>query len=325
MNNTFKIHKWIFALCCAVGFASCSNDKEPVPATENKEEGNVLVAVNVSTSATTKIGDPGSDHQEDQQRWDNLSLYMVYPNGEVTEHTITRAELESSNPVSFTTWVGTADLYAIAYATPQQHVKCNSPADVYNLMTIHINDTKFSELSEDNQRRYMQNVYAGRTLSINIEKGSNQKVNITLKRIIAKIDVQYDMADALDGNYKDVKLSAMTFYGPDYGYFFPDKAVQGTPQQESITGHYVCNNDISAKNGRTYYYAYPYHPALSDKIHQFTFNVNYTKKDDSKGNATYTAKFGGPLNANVWYYVTLNIRGNNGFVSGSNEITLTLQ
>lgn len=323
MDKTLKIHKWIFALCCAVGFAACTDDKSNVPATEDKEEGNVLVAVNVSTSTKTKIGDPGSDHQEDQQHWDNLSLYMVYPNGEVTEHTMTRDELESNNPVSFTTWVGTADLYAIAYATPQRHVKCNRPEDVYNLKTVNINNTEFTSLSSDEKRRYMQNVYAGQTRGITITRGSNQTVQIILNRIIAKVDVQYDMADALDGQYTDVKLQNMTFYGPDYGYFFPDKAIQGTSQQESVTGHYVCGNDISARNGRTYYYAYTYHPDLTDKKHQFTFNVNYSKKDGNNGNKTYTAKFGNTLNANAWYYVTLNIRGNSGFASGSGEITLT--
>lgn len=324
MNNTFKIHKWIFALCYTIAFTACSDDKNSIPSTENKEEGNVLVAVNVSTSAKTRIGDPGSDHQEDEQRWDNLSLYMVYPDGEVTEHTMTRAELESNNPVNFTTWVGTADLYAIAYASPQIHVKCNRPEDVYNLKTLNINSDEFTRLLSDEKRRYMQNVFAGSTLGISITRGSHQTVNITLNRIIAKVDVQYDMADAFDGQYKDVKLQDMTFYGPDYGYFFPDKAIQGTPQQESVTGHYVCDNDISARNGRTYYYSYTYHRDLSDMRHQFTFNVNYTKKDDSTGSTKYTAKFGDSLNANVWYYVTLNIRGNNGFASsGSGEITLT--
>ena len=70
----------------------------------------VFKSVNVSTAADTRAGDPGTDHMEDQERWDKLSLYLVYPDGTVTEHTVTRTVLESENPVSFSTWTGTADL-----------------------------------------------------------------------------------------------------------------------------------------------------------------------------------------------------------------------
>ncbi len=319
-----NIHTRWLAACIVLGMAACSGeDMPPVPG--EGEQGAVLVTVNVSTAADTRAGDPGTDHMEDQEWWDNLSLYLVYPDGTVTEHTVTRTELESENPVSFSTWTGTADLYAIAYAEPQQHVHCATPQDVYDLRTLSIGEnTDFFKLSADEQRRYMQNLYSGKTEKIEIVADAENPAtaSVTLTRIISKVDVQYDMADALDGDYTDVQLSNMTFYGPDFGYFFPDKASTAATQRELSAGHYVVDGGISAVNGRTYFYTFPYRDATK---HKFDFIVTYeTKFEGGDGSTKYTATFGEALHRNAWYYVTLNVRGDKGFANGNDtEITLT--
>lgn len=318
--NAKSIHTRWLAACIVLGMAACSGeDMPPVPG--EGEQGAVLVTVNVSTAADTRAGDPGTDHMEDQQRWDNLSLYLVYPDGTVTEHTVTRTKLESENPVSFSTWTGTADLYAIAYAEPQKHKHCTTPQKVYDLQTISINTTAFTDLSSDDQRRYMQNLYSGKHAGINIVTDATEpeKVTVTLTRIISKVDVQYDMADALDGQYTDVKLENMTFYGPDFGYFFPDKASTTATQTEISTGHYVVDGGISAVNGRTYFYTFPYKDG-DTRRHKFGFTVDYTKEDNTS-QTDYTATFNDALHRNAWYYITLNVRGKDGFAG--KDITLT--
>ena len=322
-----SIHTWLTA-CVVLVVAACSGDDMP-PAPGEGEQGAVLVTVNVSTAADTRAGDPGTDHMEDQERWDNLSLYFVYPDGTVTEHTMRKDELADNNSVRFSTWAGTADLYAIAYATPQTHVHCTTPQKVYDLQTISINTTAFTDLSSDDQRRYMQNLYSGKHAGINIVTDATEpeKVTVTLTRIISKVDVQYDMADALDGQYTDVKLENMTFYGPDFGYFFPDKAsTTAATQTEISAGHYVVDGGISAVNGRTYFYTFPYRGDDATKPkHKFDFTVKYTKSGETTpGSTDYTATFGEALDANAWYYVTLNVRGDKGFANGNDtKITLT--
>lgn len=311
-----NIHTRWLAACIVLGMAACSGEDMP-PAPGEGEQGAVLVTVNVSTAADTRAGDPGTDHMEDQEWWDNLSLYLVYPDGTVTEHTVTRTELESENPVSFSTWTGMADLYAIAYAEPQKHKHCATPQDVYDLRTLNINDTEITH-----KQCYMQNLYAGRYMGVTIEADATnpEHVEVTLTRIISKVDVQYDMADALDGKYTDVKLENMTFYGPDFGYFFPDKASTTATQTEISTGHYVVDGGISAVNGRTYFYTFPYKDG-DTRRHKFGFTVDYTKEGNASGKTDYTATFNEALRRNAWYYVTLNVRGNNGFTG--NNITLT--
>ena len=294
------------------------------PAPGEGEQGAVLVTVNVSTSTDTRAGDPGSDHMEDQERWDNLSLYFVYPDGTVTEHTMMKDELAGNNPVRFSTWAGTADLYAIAYATPQAHVHCTTPQKVYDLRTLSIDETDFADLAADEKRRYMQNLYAGSTqVTIEANAENPTEASVTLTRIIAKVDVQYDMADALNGQYTDVQLENMTFHGPDFGYFFPDMASNAETQKEMDSGHYVAGDGISSVNGRTYFYTYPYKDGA--KQHKFDFTVKYTKSGETTpGSTDYTATFGEALDANAWYYVTLNVRGDKGFANGNDtKITLT--
>ena len=321
--NAKSIHTRWLAACIVLVMAACSGENMP-PVPGEGEQGAVLVTVNVSTAADTRAGDPGTDHMEDQQRWDNLSLYLVYPDGTVTEHTVTKKELESENPVSFSTWTGTADLYAIAYAEPQQHVHCATPQDVYDLRTLNINDAEITD-----KQCYMQNLYAGRYMGVTIEADATkpEHVEVTLTRIISKVDVQYDMADALDGKYTDVQLSNMTFYGPNFGYFFPDKVFTTAASQKEISDeHYVVDGGISAVNGRTYFYTFPYRGDDATKPkHKFDFTVKYTKSGETTpGSTDYTATFGEALDANAWYYVTLNVRGDKGFANGNDtKITLT--
>lgn len=316
--NAKNIHTRWLAACVVLVMAACSGeDMPPVPG--EGEQGAVLVTVNVSTAADTRAGDPGTDHMENQQRWDNLSLYLVYPDGTVTEHTVTKDTLESEKSVRFSTWTGTADLYAIAYAGPQKHKYCATPQEVYDLRTLNINDTEITD-----KQCYMQNLYAGRYIGVTIEADATnpEHVEVTLTRIISKVDVQYDMADALDGKYTDVQLSNMTFYGPDFGYFFPDKASTiAATQKETSAGHYVVDGGISAVNGRTYFYTFPY---KDGRQHKFDFTVNYKKSGETPGSTKYTATFDEALHRNAWYYVTLNVRGDKGFANGNDtKITLT--
>lgn len=321
--NAKNIHTRWLAACIVLVMAACSGEDMPSVPGEG-EQGAVLVTVNVSTAADTRAGDPGTDHMEDQQRWGNLSLYLVYPDGTVTEHTVKKDKLESEKSVRFSTWTGTADLYAIAYAEPQKHVHCSAPQEVYDLRTISINEAEFTSLQPDEQRRYMQNLYSGKHVDVNIEADATnpEHVTVTLTRIISKVDVQYDMADALDGDYTDVQLNDMTFYGPDFGYFFPDLASTTAMQTEISTGHYVVDGGISAVNGRTYFYTFPY---KDGQQHKFDFTVKYTKSGETTpGSTDYTATFGEALDANAWYYVTLNVRGDKGFANGNDtKITLT--
>ena len=80
----------------------------------------------------------------------------------------------------------------------------------------------------------------------------------------------------------------------------------------------MVDGGISAVNGRTYFYTFPY---KDGRQHKFDFTVNYTKSGETPGSTKYTATFDEALHRNAWYYVTLNVRGNNGFTG--NNITLT--
>ena len=148
---------------------------------------------------------------------------------------------------------------------------------------------------------------------------------MTLTRLAAKIDIQWDAKGAYESGqgYVDVKVGSFKFSG-DYkpgsgesgsGRLFPSLYTGNYALSGSKT--FINQTEISQRNGRVYHYVYP-DGASTPKV---TFNIT---TDDVNRNYTFTfeGNDGQPLKLqqSTWYYIKTRI---NGLENGVTDITVT--
>ena len=146
---------------------------------------------------------------------------------------------------------------------------------------------------------------------------------MTLTRLAAKIDIQWDAADAYP-NYTDVKVTNFTF---DNNTEQPDGTETNNngalfPALHSVTnadGHTTFYNTtaISQRNGRVYHYAFP-----NGSTPEVRFTITSQSADNPTAASvtnTYTFKFKDKLQKATWYKLNVTIRGNSGNATISQE------
>ena len=142
---------------------------------------------------------------------------------------------------------------------------------------------------------------------------------MTLTRLAAKIDIQWDAANAYP-EYTDVKVENFKFYGDNAstdiassgkGRLFPDLC---TDQESKILGGKsflsVFTSPISQRNGRVYHYVFP--DGVSTPKIVFDLSANHVKDDNQTENINgkYTFNFtGGALKKASWYKINTTISG----------------
>ena len=155
-----------------------------------------------------------------------------------------------------------------------------------------------------------------------------------LTRLAAKIDIQWDAADAYP-TYKDVKVEKFTFVGngngtagsggstgdtgdtsdggstgnTGSGRLFPDLNKSAEPLSGSKT--FFNQTPVSQRNGRVYHYVFP------DGVSwpKVTFHLSGTKTDEESNggiNKDYTFSFQHTLRQAVWYKINTTIQGLDG-------------
>lgn len=324
-------------------FVACSHDDEDRPAPD-VETVRLIISV-PATSASTRMGDPGTAVDEGAD-WDRLAVILAYSdNSKVRTTTITQEQFNAlpayNGNANFKLLAidaepGTVYIYGVTYSdaaanNPSSAIAgCTTNAKVQAL-------TISNAYSEDNGTiDYAKFVSVatgyykdddGNLSVFEIKEGGTGEVGsiptMTLTRLAAKIDIQWDAADAYDpGGYTDVKVTGFKYNsntnveGVGFGRLFPD-LVSASATAIGGSKEFYNTSEISQRNGRVYHYVFP----DGKSVPSVKFNISAKKTGVTPDpSADYTLTFKSALQKATWYKVNATIKG----ITGSGTITLSM-
>lgn len=340
---------------CLLVFTACRNGEDlPEPPSE-VETVQLIVSVPASTTGVRAVGDPGTAVDEGAD-WNCLAVILAYTydsqvtlpdNSKVQVTTISKDDFEklpfygntSYRLLSIDAQLGKVYIYGVTYSVGEEPGKVlNNPDD----------DIKACKTRSEVEALTISNDYASTGTNIDyakfvsvatgyyqgedhqpaeftIQEGGTGQVGtiptMTLTRLAAKIDIQWDAADAYEAGYTDVKVTEFTFYNDKVnttvtdsgkGYLFPALNSSST----GIAGKKTFYNtsEISQRNGRVYHYTFP--DGVS--VPSVKFNITAEKEGNEITGDGYTLNFQEALNQATWYKVNATIKG----ITGDGNITL---
>lgn len=323
---------------------SCSHDDDASPSSvENLET--VKLYISVPGVQSTRMGDPGTAVPEGED-WDELAIIMAYtddsqvtlPNNKVQVTTISKNDFvnlpiygnTNYRLLSIDAQPGKVYIYGVTYSKDADNnpysaiAGCTTNAEVQAL-TIS-NDYSKPEGGTIDYAQFVSVATGYYKESGNgpaefvIKEGGTGEVGtiptMTLTRLAAKIDIQWDAADAYDqGGYTDVKVTDFEYHGSEQGQLFPDlsPATVTTPN----TWTFYNTSEISQRNGRVYHYTFP----DGTTTPSVTFNISAKKTGEIESTTkSYTMTFPSALQKATWYKVNATIKG----ITGSGNITLSM-
>lgn len=343
---------YLLLFTCLFLLAACQKEEDvPAPYTET-----VQLIISVPASASTRIGDPGTAVDEGAD-WDRLAVILAYtddsqvtlPGGsKVQVTTISKTEFEDlpdyANNSKFKLLAidaqpGTVYIYGVTYSygednnqiygNPESAIKACKKNDDVQALTI---SNDYASTSQNAASKfvsvatgyYKTTVSGNQPAEFTIQEGGTGQVGgtiptMTLTRLAAKIDIQWDAADAYDKGYTDVKVTGFTYYNDkDNTTVTDDNAGSGrlfpalNSSSNKIAGNKTFYNtsEISQRNGREYHYTFP--DGVS--VPSVKFNITANNESDSKN---YTLNFQEALKQATWYKVNATIKG----ITGSDTIT----
>lgn len=328
---------YLLLFTCLFLLAACQKEEDvPAPYTETVQ---LIISVPAST-ASTRIGDPGEPVDEGAD-WDRLAVILAYTdNSKVKTTTITQAEFNAlpayngnSNfkLLAIDAEPGTVNIYGVTYSdgvngNPADDIsKCTTNAEVQAL-TISNDYTKPTDGTTIDYAKfvsvatgYYQTTESGNQPAVfTIQEGGTGQVGgtiptMTLTRLAAKIDIQWDAADAYDKGYTDVKVTGFKYNGTAQGRLFPDLSTSNY-SPTTATKEFYNTSEISQRNGRVYHYTFP--DGVS--VPSVTFNITAEKEGNEITGDGYTLNFQEALKQATWYKVNATIKG----ITGSGTITL---
>lgn len=335
-------------------FVACSHDDDGgVPSGENLET--VKLYISVPGVQSTRMGDPGTAVPEGED-WDELAIIMAYtddsqvtlPNNKVQVTTISKEDFEklpiygntNYRLLSIDAQPGKVYIYGVTYSNgaannPSSAIAgCKTNADVQALT-----------ISNDYSKPVDGTIYYAKFVSVatgyykgsgtdlapfEIKKGGTGEIGsiptMTLTRLAAKIDIQWDAADAYEAGYTDVKVTRFTYKGTKYGRLFPNIASSNYSAEKQDWTFYN-TLEISQRNGRVYHYTFPdgtyidgTATAAGVTVPSVTFNISATQNGTTTTDKLYTMTFKDALQKATWYKVNATIKG----VTGSGTIELDM-
>lgn len=334
MKNIIYIHVVICGIIAMFLFAGCDKSEDVPPQPEEKVT--LLISLPKEALGTRSIGDPGTAVDEGAD-WDQLAVILAYTNdsnilssykSDVLVKTISKTDFENLPSVSgnenvkllsVDAWPGTVHIYGVTYsgeageageALAYDIKDCSSDADVKALKIS--ND--YASGSTSKFVSVATGFYKGDGEALAdfvIKQGGTGNVGsiprMSLKRLAAKIDIQWDAADAYP-NYTDVKVTEFTFdggasvTGSGSGRLFPELNASPTVLVGNKT--FVNTSEISQRNGRVYHYVFP-DGVSTPKV---TFNIS---ANDDNVSQDYSLNFNNniKLSPATWYKVNATIKG----------------
>lgn len=336
MDMKYLVRSWA-SLCavvlCLTACGSSDDDGAPVADVETVQ---LIISV-PATSAGTRMGDPGTAVDEGAD-WDRLAVILAYSdNSKVRTTTITQEQFnalpayngnKNFKLLAIDAQPGKVYIYGVTYSNAAKNnpssaiAGCTTNAEVQAL-TIS-NDYSKPEGGTIDYAQFVSvatGYYKGEgstpaTLEIK-EGGTGEVGNIptmTLTRLAAKIDIQWDAADAYEAGYTDVGVTGFTYNGGEEGRLFPELSPASTTATKPWT--FYNTSEISQRNGRVYHYVFP------DGVSKpsVTFNISATQNGTTTTDKSYTMTFPSALQKATWYKVNATIKG----ITGSGTITLSM-
>lgn len=328
-------------------FVACSHDDDGgVPSGENLET--VKLYISVPGVQSTRMGDPGTAVPEGED-WDELAIMVEYT-GTSTKRllkTISKTDFEALPSldaegkikiISLDVEEGEVYIYGVTYtSSASQSPKSvigdwvNNGKDISDLTISNAYAagdmakfvsvaTGFYDLDDLGNHTGTRRIYSIK--SITDPAFSNTIPTIILTRLAAKIDIQWDAADAYEAGYTDVKVTGFKYNsntnveGVGFGRLFPD-LVSTSATAIGGSKEFYNTSEISQRNGRVYHYVFP------DGVSKpsVTFNISATQNGTTTTNTyTYTLNFQSALQKATWYKVNATIKG----VTGSGTIELDM-
>ena len=332
-------------------FVACSHDDDGgLPSGENLET--VKLYISVPGVQSTRMGDPGTAVPEGEDwDWDELAIMVEYtsPSTKRLLKTISKTDFDNLPSydaegkikiISLDVEEGEVYIYGVTYTSsasqsPEGVIgdwvnKSNGIEDIsdltisnayaYGNMAKFVSvATGFYDLDDLGNHTGTRQTYSIK--SITDPNFSNTIPTIILTRLAAKIDIQWDAADAYEAGYTDVKVTGFKYDSGNrivdegYGRLFPD-LYTGT---DAIGGskEFYNTSEISQRNGRVYHYTFP----DGTTTPSVTFNISAKKTGETESTTkSYTMTFPSALQKATWYKVNATIRG----ITGSGNITLSM-
>ena len=329
--------------------AACSGDDEPaftLPPQEDLQEVTLYLSLPaLSDSAAKRLGDPGSA-QEETDDWNTLVLFIVYSQSDATTQkvrceTLTQKEYAALPPsaagspykqYTLTVPAGTVSFYGLTYYSPAAGEDYPGAVALGEAIEVCTTKGEVEALSISNYYPYDEDTYntgeASKFCSVasgyyqNAE-GNNSYVidystanadpasipTLTLRRLAAKIDVQWDAEGAYEeGKYTNAYITDFTYSGSAVGKVFPEIAKSAATSSKK-SWHFYNTTPISQRFGRVYHYTFP-DGSLAPKV---TFTVTTQKATDTQPvEKSYTLTWQAALQRATWYKVNATVRGNSG-------------
>lgn len=289
----------VAGLCCLLA-SSCIDDRYgPCPGTGDSPDAELRLSVRFDLGPSTKVGDPGEDHGEFVADWHSLGIYLLYDSGRILDFIFTKENFPSENRKVFNVFEGRAEVLVVAFPAGQEAPAGLTADEVRNMKTKNVTTVAASE-----RKNYMRNIFSG-TGEIDIKLDANNMLDVVCSRVAAKVDMQYDVQDGIDGGvFLKAAMSEISFSGVPQAYIFPGKVseTQSLPAVTEVMA--IADAAVSERNGRAYSYMFPGDASIA-------FGVNYTKPDGSLSVVNYKAGFTEALSGNVWYKVNFNVTGKN--------------
>ena len=323
---------YLLLFTCLFLLAACQKEEDvPAPYTETVQ---LIISVPTAT-ANTRIGDPGEPVDEGAD-WDRLAVILAYTDdSKVKTTTITQAEFNAlpayngnSNfkLLAIDAEPGTVYIYGVTYSdgvngNPADDInKCTTNADVQAL-TI---SNDYASTSQNAASKFVSvatgyyKTTGNQPDEFTIQEGGTGQVGgtiptMTLTRLAAKIDIQWDAADAYEAGYTDVKVTGFKYNGTAQGRLFPDLSTSNY-SPTTATKEFYNTSEISQRNGREYHYTFP--DGVS--VPSVKFNITAEKEGNEITGDGYTLNFQEALKQATWYKVNATIKG----ITGSGTITL---
>ena len=357
-----RVGAFLFLLLfLSLSFSSCSTDDEgggTAPVDDGRQT--VQLYLSVPSSNATRIGDPGQAVPEGED-WDRLAVIIVYAEGSSLPSGLSEVDVQTIDFTKFNSlpmvndnpnhrlypldvYPGQIYIYGVTYTEScgEDLVKsinaCKTKAEVEALTISNdytkvgqgdIDAPKFLSVATGFYRKDSngqdQTVPQPFTVTENVEWTDENIPTITLTRLAAKIDIQWDAQKAYGEGYSDIKVTDFTFSGDNtsingsgHGRLFPSLCAGGEKLSGSKT--FINQTPISQRNGRVYHYVFP-DGVSTPKV---TFNITAKKEEngittDVKKEYTYTFK-DHPLQKATWYKIRTYI---NGFTNQETNITIT--
>ena len=346
----WKIGFYWFAWIVCLGLLSCEKEALETP------DDNLYLYIQVPSAQTTKaISDPGSATQEGED-WDRLAVIFVYNetnaegNHKIIVKNISKSEFDNlPNSTDYPGFksiplyieAGTVYIYGVTYSKGvygdlTSAIEGCLKKDAVEKLTISNDYGK--ELNEDGSAKegtldyakflsvatgyYKDDQGKPADYEIRVDGTGTPNAVMTLTRLAAKIDIQWDAVDAYDQGYTDVKVTGFTFYndkenttetGVGSGRLFPALNTSST----KIAGNKTFYNtsEISQRNGRVYHYTFP--DGVSAPSVEFKIDAEKSGATIPNDGYSYTMTFP-VLQQATWYKVNATIKG----ITGDGTITL---